>query len=55
MQNQIDEEKPVEDVAAAVDELMSDFNLDEEQAAKAVRLLDEGESEEDAVADALDS
>ncbi len=55
MQNQTDEEKPIEDVAAAVDELMSDFDLDEDQAVKVKKLEDEGYDEEDAVSQALDS
>jgi|GEM_PF-3672844 hypothetical protein len=44
-----------EDLEGVVDELMTEFDLDEEQAAKLKKLEDEGYDEEDALSKVLDA
>ncbi len=58
MQNDDDqkpEDKPNDDIEAAVEELMLDFDLDPEQAEKLKKLEDEGYDEEDALGKVMDS
>jgi hypothetical protein len=58
MQNDDDqkpEDKQNDDIEAAVEELMQDFDLDPEQAQKLKQLEDEGYDEEDALGKAMDA
>lgn len=45
---------PSEDLENVVEELMTEFDLDEDQAAKLKKLEDEGYDEEDALAKVMD-
>lgn len=58
MQNNDDqkpEDKQNDDIEAAVEELMQDFDLDLDQAEKLKKLEDEGYDEEDALAQVMDA
>jgi hypothetical protein len=44
-----------DDLDEGLHELMEEFNLDEDEARKVLKLQDEGESEEDAVSDTLNN
>lgn len=58
MQNDDDqkpEDKQNDDIEAAVEELMQDFDLDPDQAQKLKQLEDEGYDEEDALGKAMDA
>jgi hypothetical protein len=46
---------PSEDLENVVEELMTEFDLDEDQAAKLKKLEDEGYDEEDALAKVMDA
>jgi hypothetical protein len=46
---------PAQDLENVVEELMTEFDLDEDQAAKLKKLEDEGYDEEDALAKVMDA